>query len=107
LYASRGFLALPQAGIFIHAILPPQHVQPILWHVYVYPAPAHRRQPTCAKKLTISATPKSLEAPAKRNRQPVRTCKTQTTVVKPLLDGAEITASSPFLAILYRVYQTM
>jgi hypothetical protein len=40
-----------------------------------------------------------LEAPAKRNRQPVRTCKIQMTMVNPLLDEVGITVSSPLLAI--------
>jgi hypothetical protein len=33
--------------------------------------------------------------------------KKQTTMIKPLLDEAEITVSSPFLVILDHVYQTM
>jgi hypothetical protein len=59
-----------------------------------------KTRPMREEMLTISATPKSLEPPAKRNGQPVRICKTQTTMVKPLLDEAEITMSSPFVAIL-------
>jgi hypothetical protein len=41
----------------------------------------------------------SLEAPEKRNRLPISTCKIQVPMVKTFLDDTEITLDSPFMAI--------